>query len=80
MFVAVKLFWLSTYNALKCNFFCKTLFKLVMEPERHVEVSVHASELHNQLSQFLRKALADHLTNEPDQPFVIGYSGEFYSI
>ncbi|KAI6191172.1 6-phosphogluconolactonase [Aphelenchoides bicaudatus] len=46
-----------------------------MNPERHVSVSVHASELHNQLSQFLRKALADHLTNEKDLPFVVGYSG-----
>lgn len=49
-----------------------------MNPERHVLVSVHSSELYQQLSQFLKTAFADHLTVEADKAFVIGYSGEFY--
>jgi 6-phosphogluconolactonase len=41
----------------------------------HVQVSVHDSELHSQLVQFLKTAFADHLTVEADKPFIIGYSG-----
>lgn len=46
-----------------------------MHPERHVMVSVHDSELRQQLSQFLKTAFGDHLSAEADKPFVIGYSG-----
>jgi hypothetical protein len=48
-----------------------------LNPERHVLVSVHDTELNQQLGQFLKTVFAEHLTSEAaDQPFVIGYSGK----
>lgn len=49
-----------------------------MHPERQVSVSVDALGLHRQLSQFLRTALVEHIRNEPNLPFVVGYSGSLF--
>ena len=49
-----------------------------MQAERHVIVSANDDELSSQLTQYIRKAIADHQTDAADRPFVIGYSGELF--
>ncbi|KAI6205927.1 Ribosomal RNA-processing protein 4 [Aphelenchoides besseyi] len=54
----------------------RCLFKMTqMKPERHVVVSAGDEELVHQLQQYIRKVIAEHQTESPERPLIIGYSG-----